>query len=297
MTSLMRVLVIGGTGMLGHKVWQEFRRRFDCQVTVRDARLYRSTGLFSDDRVIDGVHSEHFETVVHACDVAAPSVIVNCVGVVKQLKSAHEPLPSIEINALFPHRLAAYARRVGARLIHISTDCVFAGTRGNYSEGDEPDAQDLYGRTKLLGEVSGPGCLTLRTSMVGRELSSTTGLVEWFLGHRDGRVKGYTHARFSGLTTAALAAALADIVERHPALEGLYHVASEPISKYDLLHRLNQVLCARVQIEASDEMQVDRTLDGSRFAAATGLRFTWAGMLDAMAKDETPYEQWRESRV
>lgn len=298
MTGSTRVLVIGGTGMLGHKVWQEFRGRFDCHVTVRDARAYAATGLFSGDRVIDGVRGEQFETVVRACDAAAPSVIVNCVGIVKQLKSAHEPLPSIEINALFPHRLAAHARRRGARLIHISTDCVFAGTRGSYSEEDEPDARDLYGRTKLLGEATGPGCLTLRTSMIGRELSpTTTGVVEWFLGHRGGRVKGYTQARFSGLTTAALAAALADIVERHPTLEGLYHVASEPISKYDLLHRLNQVLSARVQIEPSDEVRIDRTLDGSRFAAATNLRFTWSGMLAAMAADGTPYDQWRQSRV
>lgn len=297
MTGSARVLVIGGTGMLGHKVWQEFRRRFDCRVTVRDARAYRGTGLFSGSGVIDGVHVEDFETVVHACDAAAPSVIVNCVGVVKHLKSAHEPLPSIEINALFPHRLAAHARRRGARLIHISTDCVFAGTRGGYTEEAEPDAHDLYGRTKLLGEVTGPGCLTLRTSMIGRELSSTTGLVEWFLAHRGGRVKGYTHARFSGLTTAALAAALADVVQDHPALDGLYHVASEPISKYDLLHRLNHVFSARMQIDPSAEVQVDRTLDGSRFAAATGYRFTWSEMLDEMAGDETPYEEWRQSRV
>jgi len=181
MKNTPRVLVIGGTGMLGHKVWQVFRDRLDCRVTVRNREPYRHTGLFADDRILDGVRADDFPTVARACAAAVPSVIVNCVGIVKQLKSAAEPLPVIEINALFPHRLAATARELGARLIHISTDCVFAGTRGGYSERDEPDAHDLYGRTKFLGEVPGPGCLTLRTSIIGRELAATTGLVEWFL--------------------------------------------------------------------------------------------------------------------
>jgi dTDP-4-dehydrorhamnose reductase len=278
-------------------VWQLFRDRFDCRVTVRSAATYRATGLFSDDRVLDGVRVDDFETVVRACARVCPSVIVNCVGIVKQLEAAADPLPSIEINALYPHRLAALAGEIGARLIHISTDCVFAGTRGGYSEQDEPDAHDLYGRTKILGEVYEPGCLTIRTSIVGRELSATTGLVEWFLGHRGGRVKGYTHARFSGLTTRALARILAELVERHSALEGVYHVASEPISKYDLLLKLNQVYSAAVNIEPSDEVRVDRTLDDSRFVAATGLRSRWEDMLADVAVDPSPYDEWRQSRV
>jgi dTDP-4-dehydrorhamnose reductase len=230
--------------------------------------------------------------------VVRPTVVVNCVGIVKQLKAAGDPVPSISINSLFPHRLATLASAAGARIIHISTDCVFRGDRGHYSERDTPDASDLYGRTKLLGEVSGPRCLTLRTSIIGRELSATTGLLEWFLAQRTGRAKGYTHARFSGVTTHALADVLADIIERHPGLAGVYHVASRPISKYDLLKKLNDAYNAGVDIDASDDVHIDRTLDGSAFQKATGLTIrSWDEMIGQMASDSTPYEEWRRTGV
>ena len=297
-SSGIRVLVIGGTGMLGHKVWQVFRERFDTWVTVRAHQDHPDTGLFIGDRVIADVRVEDFDTIVRACTVARPTVIVNCVGIVKQLKAAADPLPSLSVNALFPHRTAALARALDARVIHISTDCVFSGSRGNYSECDTPDADDLYGRTKLLGELSGPGCLTVRTSILGRELSATTGLAEWFLAQRGKRAMGYTHARFSGLTTRALAALLADVIERHPALDGVYHVASQPISKYDLLCKLNHAYAAGVDIEPSGDVRIDRTLDGSSFQQATGLTIRgWDDMIADMASDPTPYEEWRRARV
>jgi dTDP-4-dehydrorhamnose reductase len=292
------VLVIGGTGMLGHKAWQLFRDRFDTWATLRRSQAHAATGLFSGDRIIAGVSVDNFDTVVRACATARPTVIVNCAGIVKQLEAAADPIPSITINALFPHHLAALAREAGARTIHISTDCVFSGTRGNYSERDNPDASDLYGRTKLLGEIAGPGCLTLRTSIIGRELSATTGLLEWFLSQRGKRVKGYTRARFSGLTTRALAGVLGDVIERYPTLEGMYHVASEPISKYDLLCRLNHAYGAAAIIEPTEDVRIDRTLDGASFREATGLEtLGWDEMIDAMAADPTPYEEWRQTRV
>ena len=296
--SKLPVLVIGGTGMLGHKVWQLFRHRFDAWVTVRSSEPPAPTGLFSGDRVIAGVQVDDFDSVVRACARAQPAVVVNCAGIVKQLKAAADPLPSITVNSLYPQRAAVLVRAIGARLIHISTDCVFAGTRGGYSERDVPDADDLYGRTKLLGEVAGPGLLTLRTSIIGRELSATTGLAEWFLSQRGGRVQGYTRARFSGVTTRVLAGILAEVIERHPALEGVYHLASEPISKYDLLRKLNDAYGAGVSIEPSGEVQVDRTLDGTSFANATGLHTPpWDEMLADMASDPTPYDDWRRTRV
>ena len=297
-SSGIRVLVIGGTGMLGHKVWQVFRERFDTWVTVRAHEEQPGIGLFTGDRVIADVRVDDFDSLVRACAVARPAVVVNCVGIVKQLKAAADPVPSISVNALFPHRTAALARARGARMIHISTDCVFSGSRGNYSERDTPDASDLYGRTKLLGEVSGPACLTLRTSILGRELSATTGLAEWFLAQRGRQAKGYTHARFSGLTTRAFGAVLADVIERHPALEGVYHVASQPISKYDLLCKLNHAYAAGVDIEPSADVRIDRTLDGSAFQTATGLTIRgWDDMIADMASDPTPYEEWRRTRV
>jgi dTDP-4-dehydrorhamnose reductase len=293
-----RVLVVGGTGMLGHKAWQILRDRMEAWCTVRDRRAVEHTGLYAGDRVIDAVTADDFASIERAFSVARPTAVVNCVGIVKQLKAASDPIPSIVINALFPHRLAALARSTGARLIHVSTDCVFAGSRGHYAEQDPPDAYDLYGRTKLLGEVAGPGCLTVRTSIIGRELAATTGLVEWLLAQRGGRVKGFTHAIFSGLTTASLARVLADVIERHASLEGVYHVAAAPITKYDLLHRLNEAFGAGVDIEPSDSLRIDRSLDGAAFARATGLSAPgWAEMVADLAHDPTPYEDWRRRRV
>jgi dTDP-4-dehydrorhamnose reductase len=295
--SAPRVLIFGGAGMLGHKVWQVFRNRFDAWVTIRGS-AGRANQLLDGERLIRGVTAEDPESLSKALGTAHPTVIVNCIGIVKQLAAASDPIASITANSLLPHRLAALAARTDARLIHISTDCVFSGRRGRYTETDLPDASDLYGRTKLLGEVTGPRCLTIRTSIVGRELSATTGLLEWFLGQRGRRVNGYTAAWFSGLTTIALANLLADVVEWHPALEGLYHVASEPISKYDLLCRLKQAYGASVQIEPSDEVRIDRTLDGSRFCAATAtVPARWDEMIAGLLADPTPYDDWRRKGV
>jgi dTDP-4-dehydrorhamnose reductase len=291
-----RVLVLGATGMLGHKVWQVAHERFQAWATTRGGGEF--PGLFEPSRLLTDVRADDQDSIVRACGEARPDVIVNCVGIVKQRPAAGDPVPSLIVNALLPHRLAALARAMGARLLHISTDCVFAGTRGGYREDDSPDASDLYGRSKLLGEVSGQGCLTLRTSIIGRELSSSSGLLEWFLAQRGGRASGYRQARFSGLTTGALAKVIAELIARDPGIDGLYHVASEPIAKYDLLCRLNAAFDARVEIEPSDEVRIDRSLDGSRFAAATGIDIPgWDTMIRDMAADPTPYDEWRRRRV
>jgi dTDP-4-dehydrorhamnose reductase len=285
--------------MLGHKLWQALCGRRETWVTLRsDAARYGDLGLFPDDRTIGGVDAGDFDTVVRACEAVRPNVIVNGIGVVKQLKAAHDPVVSLTVNSLFPHRLSALCRATGARLIHFSTDCVFSGCRGNYTEADQPDANDLYGRTKLLGEVAGSGSLTLRTSIIGRELSTSTGLTEWFLSHRGGRVEGYRQARFSGLTTRALSRLLVQVIDDHPALTGVYHVASAPITKYDVLCLLNERFDAKITIDPVDEVQVDRTLDGTRFRSVTGWTAPdWNQMIADMSADPTPYDEWRRARV
>src|SRR5207253_2340396 len=152
-----------------------------------------------------------------------------------------DPVVCLSINSLFPHRLARLCHAAKARLIHVSTDCVFSGRKGNYTEADQPDAEDLYGRSKLLGEVQGPGCLTLRTSIIGRELDTRQGLVEWFLSNQGRKVKGYRRAIFSGLTTDALSELIGRIILNHPDLEGLWHVASAPINKFELISLVRDV--------------------------------------------------------
>jgi dTDP-4-dehydrorhamnose reductase len=286
----MRVLILGAGGMLGHKVWQVFRDRFDCRAAMR-TRL--PLPLFDDERVIDGFEATNFDAARQLIAKVEPDVVVNCIGVVKQVAAAHDPIASITLNALFPHIVARACAEAGARMIHISTDCVFAGTRGHYSENDVPDASDLYGRTKLLGEVT-DGALTIRTSLIGRELRATSGLVEWFLSNRGGSVRGFTNAIFSGVTTAMLARILAAVIEQHPDMRGLYHVAAPPISKYDLLMMLNAATGAGVMIAPDDGFVIDRSLDATRFQAATGLQPPeWPEMIAALAAESPQYERWR----
>ena len=269
----MLVLILGGGGMLGHQVWAAARSRFDARVAVRQRP---ASPLFEDERVIDGFDATDFDGVRRLIERVRPDVVVNCVGVVKQLAAAKDPIASITINSLFPHIVAKLAPRV----IQISTDCVFSGARGRYREDDNPDPVDLYGRSKLLGELAAPH-LTLRTSIVGRELGTSHGLLEWFL--RQKNVHGYTKALFSGVSTNVFARVLCDVIEKP--LQGLYHVAGEAISKYDLLMLLNDAFDARVTIEPDDSVVLDRTLDGARFAAATGITIpTWREMARELAR-------------
>lgn len=291
----MIVLILGGSGMLGHKLWQLFSGRFDTYVTVRlDFDVYKRYRLFDVARTMDYVSAEKFDTVVRAIETVQPQVVVNCIGLVKQAEAAKDPLISIEVNALFPHRLATLCQERGIRLIHISTDCVFSGRKGNYMENELSDAEDLYGRTKFLGEVSYNRCLTLRTSMIGRELGTSHGLIEWFLSQEGRTVGGYTRAIFSGFTTNALAEIIDRIVDKQPEMCGVWHVASDPISKFALLSLVKQIYGLDIKINPDETVVCDRSLNADRFRQATGFAPpTWHDMIVQMYRDPTPYAELR----
>ena len=232
----MRVLILGGAGMLGHKLCQVLTESFDTWVTLRAGYpAYKWHGLFDAERVISGVDAHNFDAVTNAIATVQPDVVINAVGIIKQTLAAQDPITSLKINSLFPHRLGVLCETNGVRLIHISTDCVFSGAQGNYTEKDTPDPEDLYGRSKLKGELNAEGKLTLRTSIIGRELKMSYGLVEWFLSNVGDRVQGYTDAIFTGFLTLILARIVEVIIKQHRHLSGLYHISSNPITKYALL--------------------------------------------------------------
>jgi dTDP-4-dehydrorhamnose reductase len=294
----MRVLILGGGGMLGHKLYQAMRDGADVFVTLRrSAAAYSRYDFFSPSSVIDGVDAANSDHLHRTFAATRPDAVINCVGIIKQLKEAHDPLTSITINSLLPHRLAGLAAACGARLVHISTDCVFSGKGGPYTESSLPDAEDLYGRSKLLGETDGtqePNAITVRTSIIGRELGTASGLVEWFLSQRGGEARGYTNALYTGLTTIQLSKIIADILFSHHELRGLWQVSSDPISKFDLLSLINQQFDADVRLAPDPSFQCDRRLDSARFRAATGFSpASWPDMIEEMKHDPTPYELWR----
>lgn len=292
----MRVLVFGATGLLGHQLCARLSEEMDTWATfrVRDEILMNAP-WFAGIRPLFGVHAESPETVSAALDATSPDAVVNAIGIVKQRDESRDAIPSITVNALFPHQLAKLTSARGIRLVHISTDCVFSGARGLYTEADIPDPVDLYGRTKLIGEVVYPDCLTLRTSIVGWELRGRRSLLEWFASQRGRRIKGYRRAIYSGLSSATLATLIADLLVTRRDLAGLYHVAGDPISKYELLLGLAERLAwDSTTIEASDHFRCDRSLASARFQAATGWRPpSWEEMLSALCQEWESYAGMR----
>jgi len=288
LTRSPKVLILGATGMLGHALFSLLSGRSEFTVFATVRGMEGLDQWFPPrllERIRGGVDAERIDTVVHALEEVRPNVVVNCVGVVKQLPLAKDPIVSITVNALFPHRLARACGEAGIRMIHISTDCVFSGAKGNYLESDLPDATDLYGRTKLLGEVDTPHCVTLRTSIVGHEISGRHGLIDWFLA-QEGCVRGFARAVFSGLPTVELAGIVADRVIPNEGLTGLYHVSTAPISKYELLGLVMERYGKRIRIERDETFVCDRSLDSTRFRGATGYRPPpWPEMVSRMHAD------------
>jgi len=285
----VRILILGGDGMLGHQLFRHFKERHDVRVTLRLGReAYDVHRVFDPGTAFCGIDARQTDVLWQVIADFRPEAVVNAVGIVKQRSEAKEVIPSLEINSLLPHRLALLCRTAGARLVHLSTDCVFSGRRGNYRESDQPDAEDLYGRTKLLGEVSEPHCITLRTSMIGPELSRKTGLLEWFLVQRGQTVKGFTKAIFSGFPTSELARIVEQVLVDAPTVYGVYHVAAAPISKYDLLSLIRDRLRLPVTIERDSTFECDRSLDASRFHRDTGYAPpAWEAMIDDMVRHMT----------
>jgi dTDP-4-dehydrorhamnose reductase len=251
--------------MLGHQLLKSLAPNHEVGVTLReDASVYAGCALFGREDTYFGVDVRSTERLLEVLADFKPQWIVNAIGIVKQRREAKERTLSIEINALLPHRLAMMGAAIGARLIHLSTDCVFSGRKGSYREGDASDADDVYGKTKYLGEVSGEKCLTLRTSIIGRELSRRTALLEWFLA-QTGPVKGYRRAIFSGFTTIEMSRIIEMMMTRYPNASGVYQVSSDPINKFELLGLFRERLNHRIPIEPDDEFLCDRSLDSSRF--------------------------------
>lgn len=291
----MKVLVVGGGGMLGHKLVQIFERDFDVFTTMRGQMGdYDRFGIFNPAKTFDGIDIENLTGIESIFATIRPDVVVNAVGLIKQLPNSANIVESLNVNSIFPHRLAQIAAKYGSRLICISTDCVFSGVNGNYTEQDLPEALDLYGVSKKLGEIISDEGLTIRTSIIGRELITEHSLVEWFLANAGQTIKGYTNAIFSGFPTLALAEILARVIRDHPDLTGLYHVASDPITKYDLLRSFKTAYNVAIEIEPSDEVKIDRSLDSTRFREATGISpASLPAMVERMASDPTSYNQWR----
>jgi dTDP-4-dehydrorhamnose reductase len=273
----MKVLILGGEGMLGHKVFQVLSERFKTYATFRDVQgLWTKFPMYAQleiGRLLGGVDGMDFQMIESAIRQVKPDVVINCIGIIKQLKEANDPIINLTLNSLLPH----------------------SGNKGHYSEDDFSDAEDLYGRSKYLGELNRPGCLTIRTSIFGRDFLKQSAFLEWFFSKRGGTVRGYCNAIYSGFPTRVLARIMGDLIEKHPKLTGLYHIASEPISKYDLLVRLKSAMNLDISIEPYNDPPCDRSLSAKKFLKATYYSIpTWDEMIAEVASDPTPYDDWTQ---
>ena len=280
----MNVLVLGASGMLGNAIFRLLSEKNEWRVfgTIRSRADTKYFPGDTSDRLLSGVDAGNFESIVEAYKIACPDVVINCIGLIKQLEDAGNPLEAIPINSLLPHRLAKLCDAFGARLIHISTDCVFSGDKGMYREEDYADARDLYGRSKLLGEVDYDHAVTLRTSIIGPELKGAHGLLAWFLS-QSGSCPGFTRAIFSGVPTIVLAYIIRDIFISRADLHGVYHVASEPISKFNLLILTAEIYGKKIKIVPTDDLVIDRSLDPTKLELETGYKVAdWPELIKLM---------------
>jgi dTDP-4-dehydrorhamnose reductase len=267
----IRVLVLGVSGMLGNTIFRLLFESTGVSVygTARSRECFSFFAREMRDHLIPGIDVENTDKLVSLIEKYRPDVVINCIGIVKQLAESNNPLDVIPINALFPHRLAKICQLASCRVIQMSTDCVYSGQKGMYVEDDEPDAKDLYGITKRLGELFYKNTVTLRTSIIGRELNSNIGLIDWFLSQKD-FVKGYDKAIFSGLPTVEVARVIRDYVIPNNKLCGLYHLSSDPISKFELLKLVAEVYEKKIKIIPDSNFLIDRSLNSSAFQLATG---------------------------
>lgn len=285
--SKKRILILGASGMLGSTFFRTFSKAADLLTfgSIREASAKQHFVPELHDALIPNVCLDGESGLLTAFAVAKPDVVINCIGIIKQLPNANDHLDSLAINAMLPHRLAKYCDAADARLVHFSTDCIFSGKQGLYKEDDFPDAYDLYGRTKFLGEVFYQNSITLRTSIIGHELNRSKSLVDWFLS-QSGEVKGFTKAVFSGLPTVEVARVVKEYVITNPNLNGLYHLSVDPINKYDLLNLVANAYSKDIKIIPDDKLSIDRSLNSDRFRAATGFKpRPWLDLIEDMHKE------------
>lgn len=294
----MRVLILGAGGMLGHKLTMILNDSFDVYTATRaEFSHYEKFSIFNSSRHIGNFDALNENSVRQLIKKNDPQVVLNCLGVTTRKLNQGGTPTVIKINSLLPHVLAECCLLNNARFIHFSTDCVFSGHKGAYLETDLTDARDLYGLSKILGEVNESHCLTLRSSIIGREIYHHTELVEWLISQKGKSVTGYSQAFYTGVTTNAMARVVSDIITNHKDLSGIYQLASPKISKFELLNSLNQTLHLNIDISPNSDYRSDKSLDGSRLAKVvpSADKLNWKEMMMELADETDLYEKWKSN--
>ena len=290
MTQLKKkILVLGGTGMLGHTLFRVLERESNHEIyaSARDNVLLDKLTEKYTNKYIKNLDATNFQELERVLNSLNPDLVINCVGVIKQVEHLDETYQTVLLNSLLPHKIQKVCEDINSKFIHISTDCVFSGARGNYSEEDFADCYDLYGRSKLLGEIGDKrNTITIRTSIIGHELRGHISLLDWFLSQKK-FCKGFSNAIFSGFPTVILSRIIKDYLIDQEDIFGIFHLSSQPISKYELLKIISDVYSKKIDIMKDEELHIDRSLNSSLFKLNTGFSpDNWESMIESMHKFE-----------
>ena len=278
------IFILGVSGMLGNSLLRYFKKinKYKVIGSIRGSKTPEKLNS-CDEFIIKKLDVSDERLLKKTIYKYQPKIVINCIGLVKQVDSSTDPIQAIQINSLLPHRLLSICESINSKLVHISTDCVFSGVEGNYKEGDTANATDVYGLSKRLGEIDAPN-LTLRTSVIGREIKDHVGLLDWFLS-QEKDVLGYSGAIFSGLPAPEIAAVLRDFVIPNKSLAGLYHLAANPISKYELLKLIANEYGLTTHVVKDSTFKIDRSLNAEKFNSETGYTPpTWQALVRQMHK-------------
>ena len=286
----MKLLILGGSGMVGHSLIKKLSNQYEIFSLLRkhpdmDSNQFFEKVLPKNQCIfIDDINEyEHLNNTVKKI---SPNIMINCIGVIKQRDKNENGLHMVRINSLLPHLLNEICNKNKIKLIHLSTDCVFSGTKGNYQESDNPDPIDEYGESKLLGEIKKGNALTIRTSFIGPELFNKKSLFEWVKSQKNGEIDGFENAIYSGLTTLAFSKIIENIIDKHQDLNGIWHISSNPISKFDLIEMINQKFNLKIKINRNSSFRCDRSLNSSKFQEETKIQIpSWKTMIDNLYKD------------
>lgn len=283
----MRILILGASGMLGYSLFKNLSKYSHLNIygTVRSISKNKKYFLDYINKLIVCDDAKNLDSLVSAINECMPDIVINCIGLIKQNDESSKHTEAIEINALLPHKLAGICNKLECKLIHFSTDCCFDGKLGAYTELDEPNAIDLYGRTKALGEIGYSPHLTLRTSIIGHELNSNISLINWFLS-QENEVNGFSKAIFSGLPTSYIADLLCHKILPKKNLTGIYNLSADPIDKYSLLLLVSKYYKKNIKIHEDKSFSINRSLDSTYLRRK--IKFIpdpWPALIEHMYKD------------
>jgi len=251
---MKKTIILGASGLIGHQVYSRLKANKNFSVFS-----FAHQRKISEDTILLDARDEHL--LEKAIVDINPDVIVNCLGVLIA-EANRDPENATFLNAYIPQRLKSVANALDAKLVHISTDCVFSGKKGSYTECDFRDADDTYGRAKALGEVIESPHVTLRTSVVGPEIKEGEELFHWFMS-QEGKIKGFTKSIWSGVTTLELAKAVEWAIEKD--IHGLYHITNGvPINKYELLMLFKKYTNKQIEIESVEGKVADKSFLDTR---------------------------------